>query len=351
MKKIPKLILVLVILFGYIPNVFASTVTWKQITDKWEAIPKDRLAATITATDTNLKIEDDNSDYEINFSYNNGTITMVKSNPSSITEDTLGVYEFTNIIMLSYMVEIISELYDVDMTQIDPEEAEDYGISLTTSEYEYTSEDENSTISFSGKSVDTFSINLNTFEETTRELQGTYNEKEETPLTLETTEPKVKLVLGKSYSDSLDLIVNIEDLPEDSTAKCEIYLIPDEDTAFSNGESHVIGTINNCKNGNNTYKVTGLKENSKYTFQVVMTEELSLGMTNQVLGEKYVTFATITKAVEQNDKNISIDTTGNVLTNPQTGTIAFIITIISAIISATAFILLYLKNRKKCEEI
>ena len=345
MKKLIKITVLFVILFGYTPNVFASTVTWKQITDKWKALPEDELVADVTSTDTNLKIKDRDSNYEVNFSYNNGVITMVRQEETPLSLNEKLVREYGNAAMIAYMVDIIAELYEVDLSKLEESNLENYGIVIVTEEVE----EENDDFSFSGEFIKSFSINLDTFEEKTKSLQGTYNSAVETPDSLEFEEPSVNLKIGKSYSNSLDLIVNVNNLPETSSAKCEIYLIPDAGTAYQTGESYVIGTINDCKNGNNSYKISNLKENSKYTFQVVLTEELSLGINNQILGEKYMTFATIASSNEQN--NNSVDATGNILNNPKTSTLAFIITISSSIISATAFILLFLKSQRKRQEV
>lgn len=88
--------------------------------------------------------------------------------------------------------------------------------------------------------------------------------------------------------------------------------------------------------------MSNLKSNSKYTFQVVLEEDLSLGLTKQVVGDKYVTFST----TSLNEKTTPITTTGSneIATNPKTGVISAYITMIAAAIS---LLLLYLKGRKE----
>ena len=123
-------------------------------------------------------------------------------------------------------------------------------------------------------------------------------------------------------------------------------MIPDENTAYTTGESYIVGTINECKNGNNTINIPNLKKNSKYTFQVVMSEYLPLDLTNKVIGDRYFTFATTSS--DENTTTVGAKpNNNNVLTNPQTGITAFYIAISASIISAAGFIAFYLIERKK----
>lgn len=340
MKKIISILLIGLILFSYSSNVFASTITWKYITDKFvEGV--DDMGLSATADDTNLTIvtADNEYEYSINFKYENNTISLIPRDKSAISEEILPMYSFIDTVMISAMFDILGDFYNLPAAAIDEENLTNYGIVLNTTEINYTNSEESGSVSMTSDYIDEFSINLNTFEETTRDLQGTSDSNNNNDENIITPETSVKLVLGHSNSNSLDLIAQVSNLPESSKAKCEIYMIPEEGTAFSSGESYIVGTINDCKNGNNKYTVSNLSSNSKYAFLVVLTEESSLGFTNQISSDKSVTFATIASSNATGDDN-------NITTNPKTGMLVFYITIIATIISAISFALLYSKSKK-----
>lgn len=283
-------------------------------------------------------ISNDENDVDlIAFNYNNDIVTLVQKDTTSFSEDDKSTYEFTKCIIVVMMIEWVAELYNVNLDDLDENQLTKYGINITT--IKNTDDDGNEQ-----DIITNFSIDLNQFESSTKSLQGSTNTDDETT-SFSTVEPSVSLQLGKSNSDSIDLIVKVKDLSENSTAKCEIYMIPDSGTAFETGQSKLVGKINNCKNGNNSYTVSNLKSNSKYTFQVVLEEDLSLGLTKQVVGDKYVTFST----TSLNEKTTPITTTGSneIATNPKTGVISAYITMIAAAISFISLILLYLKGRKE----
>lgn len=344
MKKTIKLFIIVAILFLYNSNVNASTVTWKQITDKWKDFSKDYDEITTTSDDNNLKIEINSSDkqkYEYNFKYNDNKVELVPFDKSNMTEEEIVVTAFgEDVYSMYYMLEIICELYDIDYEKLDlsgndlKENLKKYGITYDAEEISYKHDDEASSVSLSAEIIKEFSIDLNKFEETTADLVGTYNEEKDN-LTLE--DPTVSLSLEKANIKSLDLIVKVNNLPESSTAKCNIYLIPEKGTAFDVGDSYVIGTIDNCKNGDNKYTISSLKENSKYKFQVELIEELSFGVTNQIVGTDYVTFSTITEKSKTDEE---------LKENSKTGSAYIYVAIISLIVSAVSFILMKQKLSK-----
>ncbi len=299
MKKIITFAIAVALIL--IPTVNASTVTWKQITDEWKNLAEDYDGITVTANDSNLKIVSkdlENKEYEFNFKYEDDKIEFIPSDKTNMDELELATVSFAeDIYAMAYMLEIVCELYDVDYSKLDLDEENlseslnNYGITYDAEKVSYSRDDEMGDISITAENIKEFSIDLNAFEEATKDLVGTYNEDDDIIF----EDPTVSLSLSKANSKSLELIVNIDNLPSTSTGKCNIYMIPKEGTAFATGESYIVGTISDCKNGANPYTISNLKQNSKYAFQVELIEETSFGVSNQVLGKNYVTFSTIEK--------------------------------------------------------
>lgn len=230
MKKTVKTLFIVFLFFCYLSKVFASTISWQQITNKWRQwVTDDEIRVTVTSDDNHLNIKDENDVDLIAFNYNNDIVTLVQKDTTSFSEDDKSTYEFTKYIIVVMMIEWVAELYNVNLDDLDENQLTKYGINITT--IKNTDDDGNEQ-----DIITNFSIDLNQFESSTKSLQGSTNTDDETT-SFSTVEPSVSLQLGKSNSDSIDLIVKVNNLSENSTAKCEIYMISDSGTAFETGQS------------------------------------------------------------------------------------------------------------------
>lgn len=326
MKKIMKLVLCFVILFGFSSRVCASTVTWSDITSAMKELETFDDKTKVTCDDTNLNISYlyDGFEYISNFKYEDNVVKFVVRDKSNLDNYEIAFNAFNDNMIIWYMLYIIGSLNDVDLNELDEEKIEEYGISYDVLEVSGTDDTGISTIT--ADDIIKFEIDLDKFEEATESLRGTYSEEEE-KIEDVFTSPVVSLDLEKANPTSLELLINVSDLSEGSTGQCEIYSIPNENES---GSSKLIDTID-CVNGKNKYTVSNLKPNTKYTFQVVLHVDDGDGFGGgMAVGEKYVSFSTTEAALE----NIS---------NPKTGGPVVYFSLICLFLSMASFIVVYNK--------
>ena len=344
MKKIIFLFTIMIIGILFIPKVYA------RINTKWPQIV-DRLTADLDGSGVNVTEESsevrflippgENKEYKIAFRYeeNDNAIRLVPKDTTNLSDQEIVENAIADDFFVYYMIYAIARTYGVDIDKLDNTKLDNYGIQLTTREVSYTNNEDGLETKTTAAVISEFYVDLNQFELKTSELQGTFDENSKKEFILEN--PTVSLSLEKSNSTSLDLNVTVNNLPEGSTGKCEIYLMPEENTAFSTGESHVVGTIENCKNGNNTYTVPDLKPNSKYEFQIMLTYESTPGSSNQIVGDKYQVFSTnaeqATTTVGTNNNSNDSNNKEEEIKNPKKGNIFIYITLIALLISIISF--------------
>lgn len=336
-----------ILCFGFVRHVFASTTTWEQITtmvhEQYESSNEgvsnpDNAPQVVIDENNRLGILlQDYSTYFV-FKTENGQSLVeldVTDRKVPVTENEkvdMAIWDDINVMGIFY---IVSKLNTIDYSLIDDENLANYGIIFETETVSYEEVDENGfTISGTAEYVNQFSINLDLFEEATTDLRGTYKEDEGdiSPA----VEASVSLSLEKASANSLDLSINVEDLKPDSTATCNIYLMPEDGTAYPTGESKIIATIDNCVNGKNVYTISDLLPNSRYTYQVELNvDEAFLGNSYSVVGDEYVSFTTLaSEAVEE-------------VTNPKTGNLFVYLVFGSLVVSIVLFIVLFEKGKSE----
>ena len=182
------LYIVLIILVGLCLklDVFASTVTWEQITNEFKASFDDRVSSIISiiADDTNLKYATTATKYEINFTYENDIIRLVVRDSTGMTEKERLDNAFGDDVIINTLLNVISKLYTVDINLIDQSAYSDYGIIINGNEIVYNNANDNTF--GNALEITEFSINLNRFETATASLVGTYKENTTTSTTTTT---------------------------------------------------------------------------------------------------------------------------------------------------------------------
>lgn len=174
MKKVLTVLLISVLLFSYSSNVFASTITWKQITDKFkENLSEEDLQ--ITSDDTSMTVtktyqyEEDEEEKEyivtLLFKYEDNVVTFIPKDKINLSDDEKILYLMYEEIAPYYMLDTIEFLYNVDLSDLDENEISNYGIIYKTTEYNYSNQTENSNTSITVDQIDEFSVDLDVFEE------------------------------------------------------------------------------------------------------------------------------------------------------------------------------------------
>lgn len=354
MKKINKLILMGILVFTFTTTVNASSITWEDITNEWKNLIAEEEGYTITSDDKSMKITltDETYTYETEFTHDNDVISLVTTDTSNLTELELVQKSYFDNIMVYYMMDRICMLLDIDQSLITAETTEELaqiGITYEATEVTYSEETENSDINLTAENIKKFEIDLNKFEQATIDLKGTYNENDSTTTIIN---PTVNLSLEKAETNNLTLSANVDGMPENDTAYCEIYLIPEENTGYPTGESKVVATIDNCQNGKNLITINDLSSNTKYTFQVVLNITTSDGLSDMAVGESYVTFQTTKETTTNNTttETTTNNTTTETVTNPKTGS-SFIFYIIACLITSIISFIFMFKETKKLSKL
>ena len=348
MKNISKYLFLILAMFIFYGEVNAATITWQQITDEMKNMLKDEEDYTVTSDDKSLKIdykqandeenteEDETEENEteedysftealIQFNYDNDVISLVIDDKTNYNDRELALNALFDDIICKSLIGNIAILYDVDPDEIFKEEdLSKYGIIIESNEVKYEVEG----VSISAEDITKFTIDLNKFEESTKPLVGTYTaNKDKYEGGIVISDPKVSLSLEKANINSLDLIVNVEDLSESSTASCDIYFRTTNDGVTTDGEK--AGTIENCVNGQNKINIKNLKEDTEYEFGIVLNEKWIGDNINSVRGNN-ISFKTIKNVVEKVD-------------NPGTGE-SYIYIIISFLIISSVIIFFTIKK-------
>ena len=218
MKKVTRLVLIVVILVSN-SKVWASTVTWSDITNQFEELNGD--GTIVTYDDSSMKIsinnEDSELDYSIDFKYEDNIISLIQRDKSSFDEELMVSYGTVDTLLISYLLGVISNLNDVDYDLLDADNFEKYGITLNTEEVSYENNDEDFSVSMKTEYINDFSIDLDEFEKATLELKGTYNENEESNDTVqddenivgnEDTQDNDNITKNENSEDDNDIITN-----------------------------------------------------------------------------------------------------------------------------------------------
>ena len=160
---IMKVLLTCVMLFGNTNKAYAIRVTWNEIINEFKNnISEINAVVTSDSTSMNITGLNENSNYTLDFEYENNEITLIPRNKNDLTEEEMSDFAFADIIIIGNLVETIADLYGVDTDEIDEEMIPEYGISYQTTSYEYTSPD--GSVTSSGDYIDAFSINLEMLE-------------------------------------------------------------------------------------------------------------------------------------------------------------------------------------------
>lgn len=330
MKKVYVFLIFIGLFFGKISSAFASEVSWEDITN---AIQKDTETSTYTsvADDTHLTFTytEGESSYVSTFTYSEGIIKLEPRDTTNLSDEEMVTYALVDSVGVFNVMSTVSALNDVDVTLLEEEKQEMYGIVFETEEVSYSkdAEEDGSSISMTVTYVKTFTLNLDQFEEGTADLRGTYHEESEGITILEN--PTLAVSLENAYDTSIELAIQVSNLSllQNANAVCKIYAMP-----AVGGESQLIGTMN-CNEVKNIYTVSNLEPNTSYSFAVQLHYDWSvneLELSNIVYGD-WVEFST--KESE--------------LTNPKTGMGFIYIVIIMCALSVITVLLTYQKINRE----
>jgi hypothetical protein len=332
MKRCLKFIGIFIIAIVFANSVSASSVTWDQIKDEWKSlIDNDGFKLKIIDTSDELLVfqvaNADNtfSDIYVNFKFENDIITMNPTNKDSMEDSVKYKYVSSEDIIAFYMIYVVGKLYDVDIKKLDSEDLSNNGIIYEGNEYSYEEEKNGYKVSMSGIDITKFTIDLNKFEESSKDLVGTYGKDDnDNDDTIDDVfgNSNVSLSLGNAYSDKLDLIVSVGGVSDKNTNKCNIWLV-DKD-----GLETLVTTIDNCVEGENTVTISNLVPDTEYSYKVELIETNSLNLSN-------IVYSDVTKF-----STISVD-------NPKTGGSYIYLVFGCLFISIFTFIILFTCNDRK----
>lgn len=336
MKRCLKFIGIFIIAIVFANSVSASSVTIGQIKEEWKN-DIEKYDYSIKVPDTSdeylvlmsSKEGETSSNYTVQFNFKNDVLSLAAKNVDDMDDtDKVQVSYFENLNTLRTL-DIIYRLFDVDSSRLDNSKLNDYGIILETSKFEYSIGAANTVYeSGTAEKITSFSIDLNKFEESTKDLVGTYNDDNDNNDTSNTVTDdiigtkKISLSLGNAYSDKLDLIVSVGDVSDKNTNKCNIWLV-DKD-----GVESLVTAIDNCVEGENTVTVSNLVPDTEYSYKVELIETNSLNLSNTV-------YSDVTKF-----STISVD-------NPKTGGSYIYLVFGCLFISIFTFIILFTCNDRK----
>lgn len=336
MKRCLKFIGIFIIAIVFANSVSASNVTWDQIKDEWKSlIDNDGFKLKIIDTSDELLVfqvanaDTTFSNIYVNFKFENDIITMNPTNKDSMEDSIKYKYVSSEDIIASYMIYVVGKLYDVDIKKLDSEDLSNNGIIYEGNEYSYEEEKNGYKVSMSGIDITKFTIDLNKFEESTKDLVGTYGEDDndnDDIIDDVLGNSNVSLSLGNAYSDKLDLIVSVGGVSDKNTNKCNIWLV-DKD-----GVESLVTTIDNCVEGENTVTISNLVPDTEYSYKVELIETNSLNLSNTV-------YSDVTKF-----STISVD-------NPKTGGSYIYLVFGCLFISIFTFIILFTCNDRKVKSI
>lgn len=340
MKRCLKFLGIFIIAIVFANSVSASSVTIGQIKEEWRN-DIEKHGYTIKVLDTPdeylvlMSSDEDktSSNFTVQFNFKNDVLSLAAKNVDDMDDtDKVQVSYFENLnTMLT--LDIIFRLFDVDSSRLDNSKLNDYGIILETSKFEYSIGAANTVYeSGTAEKITSFSIDLNKFEESTKDLAGTYNDdnndnndNNDTSNTVTDDiigTKKISLSLATAYSDKLDLIVSVSGLSNNDTNKCNIWLV-DKD-----GVESLVTTIDNCVEGENTVTISNLVPDTEYFYKVELIETNSLNLSNTV-------YSDVTKF-----STISVD-------NPKTGGSYIYLVFGCLFISIFTFIILFTCNDRK----
>ncbi len=332
MKRCLKFIGIFIIAIVFANSVSASSVTWDQIKDEWKSlIDNDGFKLKIIDTSDELLVfqvaNADNtfSNIYVNFKFENDIITMNPTNKDSMEDSVKCESVSSEDIIAFYMIYVVGKLYDVDIKKLDSEDLSNNGIIYEGNEYSHEEEKNGYKVSMSGIDITKFTIDLNKFEESTKDLVGTYgkDDNENDDIIDDVLgNSNVSLSLGNAYSDKLDLIVSVSGVSDKNTNKCNIWLV-DKD-----GVESLVTTIDNCVEGENTVTISNLVPDTEYSYKVELIETNSLNLSNTV-------YSDVTKF-----STISVD-------NPKTGGSYIYLVFGCLFISIFTFIILFTCNDRK----
>ena len=334
MKRCLKFIGIFIIAIVFANSVSASSVTWDQIKDEWKKLVDEKgyEFKILTPSDDKylvFQFADENDSYKlfyIEYTFENDVITMTPNNKDSMEEADKVKLIFNEDLFALFMLDIIGKLYDVDISKVDSSgNTSDYGIILESEKFNYNIVGDNYEESGSLDNITKFTIDLNKFEESTKDLVGTYGEddNDNDDITGDAFgNSKVSLSLGNAYSDKLDLIVSVSGVSDKNTNKCNIWLV-DKD-----GLVTLVTTIDNCVEGENTVTISNLVPDTEYSYRVELIETNSLNLSNTV-------YSDVTKF-----STISVD-------NPKTGGSYIYLVFGCLFISIFTFIILFTCNDRK----
>ncbi len=325
MKK--KILFLIILMLICKMNVYAAAgEIQKKSNTNWEDIINEFKDASdlgdITSNETNINIKKNYEDikYERNIKYENDEIFIIPIIPADKTNMSEKEIAYNAVIdnnLVKFLIYTISKLNDIDYKKIEEDKYSDYGITLEGEDVNYSNETEISSEQIESLFITKFIINLNQFEESTKSYKGTFEEESNPPTFNIQDDTSVELLLVKANPNSLDLNIVLDNIDDDVVGKCEIILIPGENSALETGESKTIATIDNCKKGSNNYTLDNLQPNTNYILQVMFNKETDDDTVNlQTIGKEYKTFKTTSKTEKDE------------ITNPKTG-------------SATIYIILF----------
>ena len=234
MKRCLKFIGIFIIAIVFANSVSASSVTIGQIKEEWKNdIEKYDYSIKVPDTSDEYLVlmsseeGETSSNYTVTFNFKNDVLSLDAKNVDDKDDtDKVQVSYFENMYTM-LTLDIIFRLFDVNYSKLDNSKLNDYGIILETSKFEYSIGAANTVIeSGTAEKITSFSIDLNKFEEGTKDLVGTYNDNNDTSNTVTDDiigTKKISLSLATAYSDKLDLIVSVSGLSNNDTNKCNIW--------------------------------------------------------------------------------------------------------------------------------
>lgn len=316
MKRCLKFIGIFIIAIVFANSVSASSVTWDQIKEEWKnEIDNNGFHLKILNTSDELLVfqvttDDTYNNIYLTYKFENDVITMNVVNKDNMDELQKYKYVSSEDVVSIYMIEFICKLYNVDPLKLDYITNNNYGIVLDGDPYTYEKENNGSSETYSGTLIKNFSIDLNKFEESTKDLVGTYDEnrdsidsdsKADILKDDDLTKSNISLSLVNAYSNKLDLIVSVSNVSENNKNRCDIWLID------SDGVESLVATIDNCVEGENSVDILNLVPDTEYLLKAEFIKIGSLNSSSSVFSDTFKF-----KTLSSNSNEISVE-------NPKTG--------------------------------
>lgn len=337
MKKVLKGILAVLFFYIFLSlDVCAEEIAWKDITNKLKQTNSvcAGSCANIEVNDNSVVIEKFFEEFGINlsstFQYSNNIISLNVRDISSLTDLQRVEYAMVDNYSIDMFLDVICDLYGIDKAVLSSKNYLEYGI-----EYEFESviyQEDGSDKVYNENFVKKFSVNNELFLKKVDELN--LDDEVSIPVLLEDNdgemsiqiEPSIELKEVSKTDNAISLIINVNNLKlkgDTVKATCSIY-------TKRNGIEKIVDTIE-CMDGENTYKVSGLKSSESYSFYGKLNYEYKNTSGEIISGNVDSSW-------------IKVDTN---LSNPKTGVALMYVVLLIFGFSCFSIFIMYIKMNKE----